>query len=188
MAGAMIGIAGFVNLAIGGVYGAFLFSFGLISVYCFQLALFTGMAGRTPYTIKDHNRLWFALIGNIIGAAAVALLARTSPMNLQECAQKILSTRLLNGWWKDGCLAIGCGFIVEEAVYMYRTKSQILPTILGVMVFVLCGFPHCVADAFYFTLVPCDFLSDNIAQVLGVYIPIVAGNYVGCNLRRWLKL
>ena len=46
LAGAMIGIAGFAYLAVGGFYGALLFSFGLVSIYLYKLKLFTGTAGN----------------------------------------------------------------------------------------------------------------------------------------------
>ena len=58
-----------------------------------------------------------------------------------------------------------------------------LPLILGVPVFILCGFAHSIADAFYFLVSP----ADQVLQpaVLVVYLSEVLGNFVGCNLYRW---
>ena len=71
---------------------------------------------------------------------------------------------------------------------MWNYSLSILPTLIGVPVFVLCGFPHCIADAFYYALVPMDVMSANFGPMLGVYGAIVLGNYLGCNLRRLFKL
>jgi formate/nitrite transporter FocA (FNT family) len=48
----------------------------------------------------------------------------------------------------------------------------------------VCGFTHCIADAFYYCCVPFSFLKAHALEVLGVYGCIVLGNLVGCNLYR----
>ena len=187
LAGASIGLAGFVNLAIGGVPGAVLFSFGLLSVYAYGLSLFTGKAGRFEPDSKGFKDLLFILLGNIFGAAVVAMLTRISPLDLPQAAGKILASRLNLGWWKAGLLAIACGWIVEEAVASARA-GVMAPTYFGVALFVLCGFPHSIADAFYYAAAPLDMLCANWAGILGVYGAIVLGNFIGCNLRRILGI
>lgn len=187
LAGAMIGLAGFAYLAVGGVMGSILFSFGLISVYCYGLFLFTGLAGRTPIDTDGLNGLFQVLIGNIFGAILIALLARLSPLPLQEEAQKVFLSHISLGWWKAGLLSIVCGWIVEEAVISAKA-GIIIPTFLGVSIFVLCGFPHCIADAFYYALTPVDILRENAVQMIIIYVMIVLGNYLGCNLRRICKI
>jgi formate/nitrite transporter FocA (FNT family) len=61
-----------------------------------------------------------------------------------------------------------------------------LPLVFGVPVFILCGFAHSIADAFYFLLSPTDQLLQT--EVLVVYLSEVLGNFVGCNLYRWTML
>lgn len=183
LAGVCIGIAGFVFLAIGGVVGAVIFAFGLLTVVNYKFKLYTGTAG---FFVKgEFGRLWIILLANIIGCLLVALLARVSPMPLQEKAQGILEARLATGWWKCGLLAIGCGFIMTTAVKFAR-EGRWLPLLFGVPLFILCGFPHCIADAFYYLTVPFGFLGENFGPVLLLYVSIVAGNFVGCNLTRTL--
>lgn len=188
VAGAMIGVAGFAYLAVGGFFGALLFSFGLISIYLYQLKLFTGVSGNVPLDADGFKFLIVVLLMNIVGAGIVSLVARVSPLGIQEKAVAVVCQRIDCGWWQCGLLAIFCGFIVDEAVYAWNEKKQILPTILGVCVFVLCGFCHCVADAFYITTLPLDFLASHIWSILAFYICVVAGNFLGCNLRRFLRL
>jgi formate/nitrite transporter FocA (FNT family) len=104
-------------------------------------------------------------------------------MPLQETAQAVLSGRLATGPLKGGVLAIGCGFIMTTAVTFAR-KQQNLPLLFGVPLFITCGFPHCVADAFYYMCVPVEYLSEHAAEVLTFYASIVIGNFIGCNLYR----
>jgi formate/nitrite transporter FocA (FNT family) len=66
----------------------------------------------------------------------------------------------------------------------FARKGKVLPMLLGVPVFILCGFAHSIADAFYFLVSP----SEQLLQwsVLVVYLSEVVGNFVGCNLYRWM--
>ena len=187
-AGIAIGTAGFGYLAsgiqsavFGSVVGAITFSFGLLAVLGYKLKLYTGTAGF----INRHEvgSLFMVLLGNIVGCLCVALLTRMSLMDMQGAAQKILELRLGTGPLRCGLLAIGCGFIMTTSVQFGR-QGQYLPLLLGVPLFIICGFPHCVADVFYFLCVPFSFLKTHLLQVLAVYVCIVLGNLAGCNLYR----
>ena len=181
LAGIAIGIAGFGYLAIGGLEGAVLFSFGLLTVVGYKLKLYTGTAGFiNKGEVLD---LVLILLGNIAGCLLASLLTRTSNMDLQAAAQKILEVRLQNGPLRCGLLGIGCGFIMTTAVTFAREKNY-LPLLFGVPLFIICGFTHCVADAFYYLAAPVTFLKAHWLEVLGVYFRIVLGNFVGCNLVR----
>lgn len=181
MAGICIGIAGFGYLAEKSIIGAVLFAFGLLTVVHYALKLYTGTAG---FIKKGETfQLFLILVGNLIGCMLVSLIARCSPMPLQETAQSILEGRLSVGPLRGGILAIGCGFIMTTAVTFAR-QGKNLPLLFGVPLFIMCGFPHCIADAFYYMCVPCSFLSDNVCAVLTFYLSIVVGNFIGCNLYR----
>lgn len=181
LAGICIGIAGFGYLAEKSIIGAVLFAFGLLTVVHYGLRLYTGTAGFIKK--GEVGKLFFILFGNILGCLLVGLMARCSPMGLQETAQKILEGRLVMGPLKGFVLAIGCGFIMTTAVTFAR-KEKNLPLLFGVPMFIMCGFPHCVADAFYYLCVPFSFLGENLVDVLTFYVSIVAGNFIGCNLYR----
>ena len=187
-AGVAIGTAGFGFLAsgvqaetYGSLVGAVLFSFGLLSVVGYKLRLYTGTAGFIKK--NEVGTLFLILLGNIIGCFIVSLLARVTPMVIQEAAQKILELRLRTGAVRCGLLGIGCGFIMTTAVQFARQK-QYLPLLFGVPLFIVCGFTHCVADAFYYLCVPLDFWMANALDILTVYICIILGNLIGCNLYR----
>ena len=186
-AGIAIGTAGFGFLAAGlqssygSLAGAVLFSFGLLTVVGYKLKLYTGTAG---FIKKNETAdLFMILLGNIIGCLCMALLSRMSPLDIQAAAQKILELRLGTGPLKCALLAIGCGFIMTTAVHFAR-QGQYLPLLFGVPLFIVCGFPHCVADAFYFLCVPFAFIKAHFWAVIGLYPCLVIGNLVGCNLYR----
>lgn len=187
-AGIAIGTAGFGFLAsgiqssfYGSLAGAVMFSFGLLTVVGYKLKLYTGTAGFINR--NEIGKLFLILLGNITGCFCVALLSRVSPMDIQAAAQNILELRLRTGAVRCGLLGIGCGFIMTTAVQFARQK-QYLPLLFGVPLFIMCGFTHCVADIFYYLCVPVSFWTANLVQILSVYVCIVIGNLVGCNLYR----
>ena len=183
LAGICIGLAGFGYLSEKSIVGAVLFAFGLLAVVHYGLKLYTGTAGFIQR--GEVGKLFGILGGNIIGCLLVSLLVRCSPMPLQETAQQILEGRLAIGPLRGGILAIGCGFIMTTAVTFAR-KQQHLPLLFGVPLFIMCGFPHCVADAFYYLCVPVSFMTEHAVSILTFYISIVLGNFIGCNLYRFL--
>ena len=183
LAGICIGIAGFGYLAIGGIAGAFLFSCGLIAVVSYKYNLFTGSAG---FFVKGElGKLGIILLGNIVGCLLIALMTRVSPMPLQEAAEKILSSRLSIGPLKAGILAIGCGILVTTAVTFAR-RDKWLPMLFCVPMFIVCGFPHCIADVFYYLSCSLSFWEAHIWNIWPLYLCIVLGNFIGCNIYRIL--
>ncbi len=187
-AGIAIGTAGFGFLAsgvqseaYGPLVGAVLFSFGLLTVIGYKLKLYTGTAGFINK--GEVGQLFMILLGNIVGCLCMGLLARVSPVDVQTAAQNVLELRLNTGPVRCGLLGIGCGFIMTTCVEFGRRK-EFLPLLLGVPLFIVCGFTHCVADAFYYLCVPVAFWKAHALGIIIVYISIVLGNLIGCNLYR----
>ena len=181
LAGVCISIGCVVNLRVGGVAGAVLFAFGLTTVVYYGLKLYTGTAGFIRRR-GDWSMLAVVLLGNIVGCLLTAWMIAYAQPDCVEPASKILAGRLDKGPWACFLLAIGCGFIMTTAVEFAR-KGKMLTLLLGVPVFILCGFAHSIADAFYFLVSPTAQLLRT--EVLIVYISEVLGNFVGCNLYRW---
>ena len=187
-AGIYIGTAGFGFLAsgiqsevYGSLVGAVLFSLGLMAVVGYKLKLYTGTAGFINK--NEVGQLFLILLGNIIGCLCLGLMTRVSPMDIQSAAQKVLELRLKTGALRCGLLGIPCGLLMTTAVTFAR-KGNMLPLLFAVPLFIVCGFTHCVADAFYYCAVRVAFLKAHALQILGVYVCIVLGNLIGCNLYR----
>lgn len=183
LAGVCIGIAGLGYLVTRDIIGSVLFAFGLLTVVGYKLKLYTGTAGFIQK--GEVGKLLLILLGNIFGCLLVSLMARMSPLEVQESAQSVLEGRLAIGPLRGGVLAIGCGFIMTTAVTFARQGNN-LPLLFGVPLFIVCGFPHCVADVFYYLTVPFSFWGEHLGEILLFYVSIVIGNFIGCNLYRWV--
>ena len=200
LAGIAIGLAGFGFLAsgiqseaYGPLFGSVLFSFGLLTVVNYKLKLYTGTAGFVPLRSEDGSSRWlkaigellFILFGNVMGCMLVALFARLSPLELGASAQSILEGRLAIGPVRAGLLAIGCGFIMTTVVTFAR-EGKPLVLLFGVPLFINCGFPHCLADAFYYMATPLSYTGEHIWEIVVLYPCLVAGTFIGCNLYRFI--
>lgn len=185
-AGIYIGTAGFGFLAAssqtvyGSLVGAILFALGLLSIVGYKLKLFTGTAGFIRK--KEIATLLLILLGNIFGCLLLGILTRCSPMsnNLQTFALNIMEVRMETGAIGCGLLAIGCGLLMTTAVAFAR-QNNYLPLLFAVPLFIVCGFPHCVADAFYYMTVPFEKWT---VELIAIYFSTVLGNAIGCNLYR----
>ena len=175
LAGIFISVGGIINLKIGGPLGAFLFSFGLLSVVHYGLSLYTGKAGFCKYQ-QDFKVLPLILLGNILGTLIIGVFVHLLIPELIKKAEDIVLLRydapLLTGLFNS----IMCGLIMTTVVKFARQK-KFIPLLIGVPLFILAGFWHSIADAFYY------FVALNFTpRLLFVYLLCVLGNFVGCNL------
>ena len=165
MAGAAIGIGGWMYLlAPTPIVGAFIFACGLLCVRVYGLNLFTGKVQfmRTnQYKWTDYLIFFF---GNMIGALIIALISKNTlgsilhPLIINKAEQPFL-VALTKGF--------GCGALMSVATYR---KSPLWLSIMCVMGFILAGFNHCVADAYYFM----------VENVIGwSFVATVIGNIIG---------
>ncbi len=182
LAGISISCGCVVFLKVGGLWGAVLFSFGLLTVVHYGFTLYTGTAGFVS-TLKDFYRLILILIGNIAGCWLAACCMKYAQPGLSETCLGMLEKRLEYNFVSSMILGAGCGFIMTTSVQFAREK-RFLPLLFGVPLFIMCGFLHSIADAFYYLMVPAQFLGENLCDVLTLYLSIVIGNFIGCNLYR----
>ena len=179
-AGMLIGIGGLTYLNVGGIIGAVLFSFGLISVVLCKAQLYTGKAGFLPY--RDFPRVMLILLGNIIGCALMSTLTiYAKNPNVMAGLEAVVAARAAASWHGLIVTSIGTGIIMTLAVYGAINKN-FLPLLFGVPVFIMCGLPHCVADAFYYSA--CAVNGHFELWMLRPWVYAMIGNYIGCNLPR----
>lgn len=174
-AGILIGLGACGYLALGGIPGAIIFAFGLISVVLSGSALYTGRAG----VMTDIQGLALIWLFNILACVLLGLLMASLGGEPVERAQEIVAGRLAQGPWRAFLRAVGCGLIIDIAVWLYRGTKNILPVLFGVPLFILCGFYHSIADVVYLVTA-----WEWNPAVLIYYPVIVLGNYAGCNIRR----
>lgn len=187
----MIAIGGTVFLSIENkVIGASLFSIGLFGVLIYNLNLYTGKIGYliTNFNLKYIKELIITLIGNFIGACSVGFILRYTRIYDKICEKSLI---LANAKLNDNILSIFilsvfCGLLMYYAVNGFKKQTDFgkyLVVYLGVAVFILCGFEHCIANMYYFSVA--DIWS---LKTLGYTSIMVLGNSLGsfiiplCNL------
>lgn len=180
LAGICIGFGGAIFIKLGGIIGAIMFAFGLLSVVHFKLPLYTGTAGFIKLSkSSEYAKMGLIFIGNFIGCLLLALL-----MHGSLDAINIIQSRLDAGHVNCLLNAIGCGIIMTLIVQGARDKNLLL-IIFGIPLFILLGFYHSIADAFYLF---CASDSLRNAFIFNGYYPlIILGNFIGCNIPRLLE-
>ena len=160
LAGVSIAIGGTVSLMVGGgVLGAALFTVGLFTVCCFGFHLFTG---KVCYVFENDRSYALGLpviwLGNLAGTYLTALLeglTRHGP-KLREAAAALCAAKLDDSLLSLFLLGLGCNILIFIAVDGYGKNphqlGKYLSLFFGIMVFILCGFEHCVADMYYFSM------------------------------------
>lgn len=183
LAGLFISIGGWAFVNIGTIAGMVLFTFGLLSVVHFKTPLYTGKSG---FTFKGKWwRLPLILVLNVVGCFIMGLATTQSPGSeaMLETTKGIVMTRLTTGPIGCGILAMGCGLIMTTAV-AFASKEKYLPLLFGVPVFIACGFPHSIADAFYIStyITNNGFNCTDFWNVFVCWVMVVIGNYIGCSI------
>ena len=164
-AGIFIGLAGTVFLSVPDKFsGAFLFGFGLLTIVCCGFKLYTGAVGylvlqgkKAPSYLLTLGVIW---IGNWIGTFFVGTALRFSRVGAALAARAggLCQTKMTDSWSSLLVLSFFCGILMFLAVDTFRRKEEYPGVIrmgmvfLCVMVFILSGFEHCVADMYYFSV------------------------------------
>ena len=149
-AGLMIGIGGIIYLSLDNpVIAAFLFSFGLLTIITQQFNLFTGKIGFVK-TKEQLKAIPVIIIGNFIGTFLISIFAKLG--NLPISADIICANKLNKDIFTIFILAIFCGVLMYLAVDNYNKTKNIVFIILPVVIFILSGFEHSIANMFYFSL------------------------------------
>lgn len=160
MAGVCIATGGAAFLALENkVLGALFFVVGLFTICTFGFHLFTG---KVCYVFENDRRfakdlLWIWL-GNLAGCLAVAGLLTLTRVGaaFTDKAQSMADVKLGDGLLSVFILAMFCNMLIFVAVDGFRNNphelGKYLSLFFGVMVFILCGFEHCVANMFYISM------------------------------------
>lgn len=165
------------------IVGSFLFSFGLFAVLNLKLNLYTGKIGYlvTNFNGKYALELLITLVGNFLGTLFVSFLIRFTRLKIMDPVAAITAVKLGDRYISMFILAIFCGMMMYLAVELFRSiESYIgkaLAVIFAVMIFILSGFEHCIADMFYFNL------AGNLNVLL--LLVLILGNTVGSIFLCW---
>ncbi len=158
------------------VIGSLLFSIGLIAVVLLGANLFTGKIGYVD-SIKLAKNAVIILISNLLAAFLVGLLYKSVTQEFSLITVKL--TKSVGRVLFDSIL---CGVCIYIAVEGYKKSKSLIPVILGVMVFILAGGEHCIANMFYLG-------AGNVTWKGLGYIGLnIIGNSIGSLLVRYLQV
>lgn len=159
--GLIIGFGGIVYLSVQpAALGAFLFCIGLLTIVLFNFNLFTGkviyLVINPPSYLITLAVIW---VGNFIGTFCTATAVKFTKIydNLNRVNQ-IVDGKLHDNLLSAFILAVFCGvmmFVAVDAQQDNVTSSPILKScavFLPIVVFILSGFNHIVADMFFISL------------------------------------
>ena len=160
LAGIMIGIGGTIYLSIDNkVVGASLFGIGLFMIVIYGFNLYTGKIGYLVdnFNFKYIKMLVITLIGNFIGTFFVGYILKFTRIYslIHDKAKILVNVKLDDSLISILILAFFCGILMYLAVNTYKENrdiSKYLGVFLGVIVFILCGFEHCIANMYYFSV------------------------------------
>lgn len=189
------------------IAGACVFPGGLAMVMIAGSELFTGnnlmiiAALKKEITIGQMLRNWgLVYLGNFIGSLLIALLVVYSGQlslfssDLAQTTISVAASKVGMEFHQAFFKGILCNILVCTAVWMgFAAKSaagRFAAIFMPIMMFVLCGFEHSVANMYY---IPAGILANGIAEYAqpgtqsltwGAYfidnlLPVTLGNIVG---------
>ena len=159
--------------------GALLFSIGLTAVILLEANLYTGKIGYVNSKAKLISAA-LILIQNLLVALVCGLIFYSTKNNVCE---NLWLNKLTKSWHEFLFDSIGCGICIYLSVELYKKTGSIFVIILGVLVFILSGFEHCIADIFYLSA----SMSFDLKSILYILTAII-GNSIGSLLIRFLQL
>lgn len=176
-----------VNLSVNSsLAGSFLFSLGLCAIIAFKFGLYTGKAGYMAVSPPSYIiEVILTLFGNIAGAALGGTLLNLTKLGgeISSAAANIISAKVADAPLSIFILAVFCGILMFTAVEGNKRTSEkgdfigaLFMVVLPVMVFILCGFNHSIADFSYFFISRCA----DTAKFLPYAAIVILGNACGC--------
>lgn len=181
MAGVAISSGGVIYLSLENhIAGSFLFSIGLFTIYAFGLNLYTG---KICYIVQEKPAYLLNILnvylGNFVGTVGTGYIFRNTKLSrLIGHTQELVAGKLSDTLFSTFIMAVMCGIMMCIAVIGYQTITdgigKYLALILPIMVFILSGYEHSIADMFYFTM------ADVWGKKAFLYILIISlGNMAG---------
>lgn len=182
LAGFLIGVAGTVFLSVDNtVLGALLFSFGLLFIIYKGFFLYTGKIGAL--NIKAYpSWVGIMLVGNYLGTLLESMavkLTKISSIQVAERAANIANAKLNDDILSVFIRAIFCGILMYLAASCAEKRPVAI--MFPVVVFVLTGFEHSIANMFYFNLAWCW----SIKSVAYIVVTVI-GNTIGARVFHYL--
>lgn len=167
LSGFLVGIGVVINTQIENKYiGAMLFSLALLTIIECDLKLYTGKIGFIKYIVHKCDLIQI-FVFNLIGVLIPILIYSTKNDFLNKIIN-LSNIKFSNTYLELFLYGLMCGVLMFIAVYCKKTVI----TIFCIMVFILSGYEHCIAD---FPFLCVNFNLENLLK----FICVVLGNSFG---------
>ena len=127
---------------------------------------------------KYARDLTITLIGNFLGTLLTAFVIRQTRMDIMEVVTAVTQVKLNDSYISMFILAVFCGMLMFLGVDLFKSiesyVGKVLSIVFVVMIFIMSGFEHCIADMFYFNL------AGNLN--MPTLLVVILGNTVGGTL------
>lgn len=184
LSGIMISVGGAVYLLCDNkIIGSFLFSFGLFTIVQRGFALYTGKVGYIPENSPVYIiEVIVTLIGNVAGTAFAAILLKQTRFSqtLHEKVELCMTAKTGDTIISQLILGALCGMLMylavdnaKECIKRNADISLVFGISIPVMIFIICGFNHSIADAFYM------FMAGTFPKDMPYILTVAAGNAIG---------
>ena len=181
LGGILIGLGGLGYVLSGEnkICGSVMYIFSFLAILYTESNLFTEKAGSLGDRIRWKDLLWI-LLGNVLGAGFIALFSRWEGLGAVDLAATYLTGQIESIPFLRGfCRACICGLILDTAFWIFREKESIIPVIFAAPLIIFLGQLHSIAGSYYI------LLAGNFSwRILLLWVIVVLGNFIGCNLRR----
>ena len=166
----LIGLGVVVNLILGQPLGPIFFSFGLLGVCYLEAELFTGKAGYM-WRNKKFELSIILIINLIVGWAFGQIIGIMNPGLILPATKVVSHFSWSLPYFIESLL---CGMVMYVCVSLYKKKTN-LGIMLGVPLFIYCGFQHSIANIIYLGLAN-SFSSAIILCIFGNFLGSVIMN------------
>ena len=170
IAGLLIGIGVIINTTFLSIpiMGALLFSFGLLVIIELKLPLYTGKIG---FAFHGQKHLFAIFLGNVIGIWMLTAIYFGGDPDMMQQITLVAAVKFSKTSIQMFCYGLMCGFLIHFAV----KAKQFYTTIMAIMIFILMGAEHCIADFPYLLLTSIENFGDNVIK----FLLVIAGNSFG---------
>ena len=204
MAGIFIGLGGLgnilvsqtlanIDLGLARLSGAIVFPVGLMLVVMCGAELFTGnnlmtlaVAEKKTTMVKMLRNWGLVYVANFIGSLLLVAVLYYGGTIAGDAATKsiaIAESKAALTFTQGFLRGILCNMIVVLAVWMATGAQDVTGKIFAcwfpIMLFVLCGFEHSVANMFFIPMGMALGANVTITQLIGNLVPVTLGNIVG---------
>ena len=167
-----------------------IFSCGLVMIILTHCDLFTGKMLLLQHLLEDRKiklkstkeitmelvEEWvYSYVFNFVGCLLVCLLVGVV---VPDKITVIVTNKLSHSLPQLFCLGFLCNMLVCTAVYLGNKTKSVIQIMIPIIIFIVCGFEHSIADMFYFIQATLNG-SFPISVLIKPLLVITLGNIFG---------